>query len=295
MYMIFLEIEDSVIKFVPLIKIKIMKNLIKKITIVLLTSPMFFMLGCVKNDGETSWKFENEPAIIASSSPTTLLSTRSGAFLAPMLNGYDKGDCVLASFKVNYTDQTFSNTITEMYSAIPVGRYKVDITPNDPDSSHHEYVIPSLAFRWGCYFDNLIFAEVFQKEKDGKDFRYRGNWTSESIVRYYENFGYIPTIYVSGKASPTESELSSTIAYPCALDLSAFIEACKEKNLESGQPYSGRLIRKEPWSDDIPAKYNVLRLSVKYLSGTGSNGEPIYSYANNGIIKIALSKADEPY
>ena len=161
--------------------------------------------------------------IIKQNNPVMATGSTGEPFSFPQLeSGYYPGDCIIASFKIDYDSQPTREyiTISELVDIQKIVRYGV--LYQDSVCSNPAVVPVTLA---SC-FSNVLFGGASDGRDAKKNIRYQFAWTTSSVNES------IPVLYLS--ASETDDNISNGFA----VDLYGFIQICRDYNKVKDQSFT---------------------------------------------------------
>jgi hypothetical protein len=227
----------------------------------------------MSGDGENSQTFYGEPLIVSEESglyPVVLSQYgNSPKFYAPALEGkVSQRDCLLASFKINYDEQSASDKyyiITDLsYNILDKTVPFPATTPADTLSGEYPDIIYDLAF-WNneakvpIRIDHTIFIFFTQRTDQGNEFSYRMVWTEsdDGIVN--------PVLHLSAKAKGEKNPSGNEGTVFQAVDLRDFLS---------------RLVASSPQA----TSFNI---DIRYYAGEDNNGVAVFKTTS---IQMPVSK-----
>ena len=225
--------------------------------------------SCLENVGN-SQTFSADNAVVRYSSHSpgvTLLDTPYGRVAAPELNSknYKDGDCLLASFMVDYDNQPKQSAYLAVSSvqAEKLGKTNIIMLDSETQSISKEIDDMSvdsisdvrfLGYSGAYCIDNNLFMGFFQPDAKTRSYDYQLVYSDSFIDK-------IPVLYVCAK----DSSVSSAIPYGDyriqAIDISRFL-------------------------DLYPNSENQITFYLKYKSGVDNKNENIYKLYSKEPITV---------
>lgn len=247
-------------------KIKIMKTM-KIVFFLCSTLCLSFLTSCIQNAGN-SQNFSTDNAVVCyySNFPgLTFLNTSVGAIAAPELNGkgYEKGDCLFASFTIDYDNQPNN----QYYTATNVVEKKIGKTDiimlnavyqnvDDSIAKLSQDSIKNIGFAGSinCCIDNNLFMGFDQLDAN-RNYDYQLVY-SDSLI------DEIPVLYVCAKeANPSSAITFGDYKYQ-AFNIAPFLAKYADEN-------------------------NNFSFYLKYKKGVDVNGKNVYEFLSTNAYSLA--------
>jgi len=242
-----------------------------KIVFLCSTLCLSFLTNCIQNVGN-SQNFSTDNAVVCYYTDfpgITFLNTPYGAIAAPELNGkYEKGDCLFASFTIDYDNQPNN----QYYTATNVSEKKIGKTDiimlnavyqnvNDSIDKMSQDSIKNLTFVGSvCCINNNLFMGFDQLDAN-RNYDYQLVY-SDSLI------DEMPVLYVCAKeANPSSATTYGDYRYQ-AFDITPFLAEYADEN-------------------------NNFSFYLKYKKGVDMNGKNVYAFlltsANNLVSLVNLN------
>ena len=227
-----------------------------------------FVLGMVSClDGENKSTYRSAAVIVDNHTTggVTMSVPYYGTIFAPELKDVNDGDCIYASYAINFDKQPSPERYTAtdiQYQVLP--KREVRIETGSMINEYNDSIL-GIQLSTNLAFYGNLFVQTLQKGPNGQQYELELICNPDSI-----DANGINTVFLKSKASKGVNGNLIDIETMEAFNLNPLISAYGKDTLISEQ------------------RYRILSLNFKYQIGD-DDGEPLYRLFNDRAIEVAIA------